>query len=175
MQAMRKTVGASSHSPSPEPARAVDELDVADAAHVFITSEEDGHPIENAFDLSRGPGGTQWVASTHGPQTLTLAFDVRQSIRAVTLEVEETAATRTQELELSRSRDGGAKFETVLRQEFTFSPAGATFERERWALDGSAVTHLRLVIRPDKGGGGRDDGHRARLTSLVVEASPASA
>lgn len=166
---MRKTVGAASTAPSREAARSRDEIDVEHAAHVFVTSEQNGHPIENAFDLRRGPGGTQWVASAHGPQTVTLAFDAPVSVRAVTLEIEEREAGRTQELELSVSRDGGGTFETVRRQEFTFSPSGATFERERWAFDGSAVTHLRLVIRPDKGSGGHDDGHRARLTSLVVE------
>ena len=39
----------------------------------------------------------------------------------------------------------------LLRQEYNFSPPGTTFEREDWAVPAEGVTHLRLVIRPDKG------------------------
>jgi hypothetical protein len=82
----------------------------------------------------------------------------------VSLEIEETQTDRTQELQLSVSSDGGQTYRELLRQEYTFSPGGATFEREEWALGGEAVTHLRLWIKPDKGG----RPGRASLTSLAL-------
>ena len=60
--------------------------------------------------------------------------------------------SRTQELHVAISRDGGHTYQTLLRQEYTFSPPGTTFEREEWAIQAEGVTHLQLVITPDKGG-----------------------
>ena len=60
--------------------------------------------------------------------------------------------------------DGGRTYGEVLRQEYHFSPPGTTFERENWEVRVEAVTHLRLVIKPDKGG----KPCRATITSLVL-------
>jgi hypothetical protein len=133
-------------------------------ATVFVTSESASHPVENAFDERRGPGGSRWIADEDGEQTLILAFDSPQTIRQICLEIEEPALSRTQELSLSMSDDGGQTYRERVRQEFTFSPPGTTFERERWSLRGEAVTHLKLVIKPDKG----NKPCRATLTSFVV-------
>jgi hypothetical protein len=143
---------------------AVGELDVAALATAFITSETAEHPLEHMFDGQRGPGSSHWLAATPGEQTLILAFDAAQRIHRVSLEIEETQTDRTQELQLSVSSDGGQTYRELLRQEYTFSPGGATFEREEWALGGEAVTHLRLWIKPDKGG----RPGRASLTSLAL-------
>jgi hypothetical protein len=140
------------------------ELDIAALATAFITSETTEHPIEQAFDGRRGPGGSRWVAATPGEQTLILAFDAPQRIHRVALEVEETEMDRTQELQLAVSGDGGQTYRELLRQEYTFSVPGTTFEREDWALDGAAVTHLRLWIKPDKSG----RPCRASVTSLAL-------
>jgi hypothetical protein len=128
------------------------ELDVATLATVAVTSETAGHPVENAFDNRRGPGGSRWVAATPGEQTLLLAFDAPQTIRQVSLEVEENQDSRTQELHLAISHDGGNTYRELLRQEFNFAPPGTTFEREAWTVAAEGVTHLRLCIKPDKGG-----------------------
>jgi hypothetical protein len=106
------------------------ELNVADLATVLVTSEASDFPVENAFDDQRGPGGSRWVAAEPGEQTLTVAFDAPQTLQRVTLEVEEREINRTQELQLSVSEDGGRTYREILRQEYTFSPSGATFERE---------------------------------------------
>lgn len=140
------------------------ELDVATLATVAVTSETADHPVENAFDYRRGPGGSRWVAETPGEQTLILAFDAPQQIRQVSLEVEETQESRTQELQLAVSQDGGNTYRELVRQEFNFSPAGTTFEREEWTVAAEAVTHLRLLIKPDKGG----RRCRASLTNLSL-------
>ena len=78
--------------------------------------------------------------------------------------MEELAISRTQELSVSVSSDGGRTYRELIRQEFNFSPPGTSFERELWSVSAGAVTHLRLEIKPDKGG------HvgRATLTSLIV-------
>ena len=128
------------------------------------SSEDPGHPVDLAFDRNRGPGGTRWIAGEPGEQTLILAFDAPQAIRRVALEVEELGVARTQELQLAVSTDGGRTYREVLRQEYNFGPPGTTFEREDWAVPAVGVTHLRLVIRPDKGG----KPGRATITSLVL-------
>jgi hypothetical protein len=52
----------------------------------------------------------------------------------------------------------------VLCQEYNFSPSGSAFEREDWVVPAEGVTHLRLQIRPDKGG----QPCRASLTTLAL-------
>jgi hypothetical protein len=93
-----------------------------------------------------------------------LAFDTPQTIRHILLEVEELEVARTQELQLCLSCDGGRTYRELLRQEYNFSPPGTIFEREDWEVQAGGVTHLRLVIRPDKGG----KPCLATLTSLVL-------
>jgi hypothetical protein len=146
------------------PPPSADEIDIAAVATVLVTSEDPGHPIDDAFDDRRGPGGSRWVAGEPGEQTVILAFDCPQAIRRVALEVEEPKVARTQELQLALSHDGGRTYREVLRQEYNFSPPGTTFEREDWAVTAEGVTHLRLHIRPDKGG----KPSRASLTTLAL-------
>ena len=146
----------------PAPSR----LDVTSIATALISSEADGHPVEHAFDAKHGPGGTRWLAGEDGEQSLILAFDSPQKFRQVVLEVEETKVSRTQELQLALSSDGGKTYRELVRQEFNFSPPNTTFEREHWQVDAQGVTHLRLVIKPDKGG----QPCRASLTSLALVA-----
>jgi hypothetical protein len=122
------------------------------------------HPIDQACDHRRRPSGSRWVAAAPGEQRLILAFDTPQTIRTISLEVEEPEVSRTQVLHVSVSSDGGQTYQELRRQEYTFSPPGTTFEREEWALTVEGVTHLQMVITPDKGG----YPGRATLTSLVV-------
>jgi len=139
-------------------------IDIAAVATVLVTSEDADHPIDHAFDDLRSPGGSRWIAGVLGEQTVILAFDSPRAIRRVAVEIEELEVARTQELQLAVSRDGGQTYREVLRQEYNFSPPGTTFEREDWAVLAAGVTHLRLVIRPDKGG----KSCRATVTSLVL-------
>jgi len=128
------------------------EKDIAALATVGVTSEATDYPIDHAFDSHRGPGGSRWVAGAPGPQRLLLTFDAPQTLRRLRLEVEEHEVSRTQDLQVAISRDGGHTYQTLLRQEYTFSPPGTTFECEEWAIPVEGVTHLQLVITPDKGG-----------------------
>ena len=83
---------------------------------------------------------------------------------AIGVEIEELAVSRTQELSLSVSSDGGRTYRELVRQEFNFSPPGTSLERELWSVSAGGVTHLRLDIKPDKG----DRAGRATLTSLTL-------
>ena len=150
------------HTASPD--ATTGEIDIAAVATVQVTSESPEHPIDQVFDDHRGPGGTRWIAGEPGQQTVILAFDDPQTINQILIEVEEPAVARTQELQLSLSCDGGRTYRELLRQEFNFSPPGTTFEREKWTVSAQGVTHLRHVIKPDKG----DKPCRATLTLLAL-------
>lgn len=147
--------------PVPQPG----EIDIAATATVQMTSEDPAHPIDNVFDHRRGPGGSRWVADEPGEQTLWLAFDTPQTMHQIILEIEELEVSRTQELWLSVSHDGGQSYRELRRQEYNFSPPGTTFEREDWTGLAEGVTHLQLWIKPDKGG----KPCRATLTALVLK------
>lgn len=137
-------------------------LDIGALATALISSEAGGHPVENMFD---GRPDTRWLAADAGEQTLILAFDAAQPLSRVALTIEERRDTRVQELDLAVSTDGGRAWRELVRQEFNFSPGGATVEAEDWRLPpGLLATHLRLRIRPDKGGGAC----RATVTSLTL-------
>lgn len=140
------------------------EISVAARSTVLVTSETSDHPIDNVFDRRNGPGGSRWVAEMPGEQTVILAFDAPQRIRKVNLEIEEQAVSRTQELVLSVSMDGGQTYRELVRQEYNFSSPDSTFEREEWTVSADMVTHLRLWIKPDKG----NKVCKATLTSLVL-------
>jgi hypothetical protein len=145
-------------------AAGTDRLDIPTLATVLVTSESAEHPVDHLFDGRDGPGGTRWVASTEGEQTLILRFDTPQTIREVTLEAEEPFASRTQVITLALSQDGGQTYREVLRQEFNFSAPATTFEREVWNVPAANLTGLRVTVKPDKGGGPS----RASLTSLSL-------
>jgi hypothetical protein len=131
-------------------------------AEVQASSEAEGHPILLAFDEGMGPGGTYWKAGDPGEQRITVTFREPCTLAQITMEVEEREIARTQEVQLAVSTDGGQTFRELVRQEFNFSPDGATWEQETWRVPQDPVTHVKLVIKPDKGRADRC----ARLTSL---------
>lgn len=147
------------------PVRRIAEKDIAAIAAVLVSSEDPDHPIDNAFDDQRGPGGSRWIAEQTGEQTVIVAFDTPQTLRRMCIEVEEPDISRTQELAVSVSDDGGQTYRELVRQEYNFSPPGTTHELEEWSIRADRVSHLRLIIKPDKGG----KPSRATLTTLALE------
>jgi hypothetical protein len=139
--------------------------DIAAVATVLVSSEDPRHPIDYAFDGQRGPGASRWIAAQSGEQTLMLAFDTPQTIRKILVEVEEPSISRTQEMAVSISQDGGQTYRELIRQEYNFSPPGTAVEHEEWLVKADAISHLQLKIKPDKGG----QAGRATLTTLAVE------
>jgi hypothetical protein len=140
------------------------EIPIHAVATIFVTSESIDHPIDYAFDSQRGPGATRWIAAQSGEQSIIVAFDRPQTVHHVHLEIEEPETNRTQELQLALSTDWGRTYRELRRQEYNFNPDNTTFEHEDWAILEQDVTHLRLCIKPDKGG----KACRASLTSLAV-------
>ncbi len=150
--------------PSRDPAPLEGEIPIADVATVQVTSEQADHPIDHAFDRSRGPGGSRWVAGAPGEQSVTLLFDSPQTIRRIAVEVEELAVGRTQELALSVSSDGGRPIESSSGRSSTSAHRARASSASSGRSPSDAVTHLRLDIKPDKGG----RVGLASLTSLSV-------
>lgn len=139
-------------SPPPDgpPPRDGDWLELERLATVEVSSEDPGHPVEGA--LLGGPAG--WRAAAPGPQTIRLVFDEPLALRLVRLRFEEPHAERTQEFVLRWSADGGRSFREVVRQQYGFSPGGATREVEEYRVELSGVAALELAIVPDLRGGG---------------------
>lgn len=125
-------------------------LDVDMLADVELTSEEAAHPVEAALTSGDGSG---WRASERGTQSIRLVFHHPQSLRRIRLRFDEADTERTQEFTLRWSPDGGRTFREVVRQQYTFSPAGSTSEVEDLKVDLVAVTALELTIIPDQRGG----------------------
>jgi len=125
-------------------------LAVENLAQVELTSEDPAHPIEAAFNSGRDGG---WRASEPGTQTIRLLFNQPQPLRRIRLHFLEPTAERTQEFSLRWSPDGGRSFREVVRQQYTFSPGGATSEIEELEVDLAGVTVLELTIIPDQGRG----------------------
>jgi hypothetical protein len=143
------------------------EIDIARHAVLAYTSDDLEHPIENLIDGHYGPGSTFWAgAKPNTMERIVVEFDHPQSVSWMIYEVEDCVCARTQEVRVEVSSDGGRTYRQVLVQEYTFSPAGATFQREVQRLNLPPMSHLRLTIVPDKNGSGP-----AKLNSLRLFAS----
>jgi hypothetical protein len=124
-------------------------LDFEPIAQVRLTSEDPLHPVEGALQ----PGaGTGWRAGEPGEQTIWIDFDAPQSVRRIYLRFE-VDEPRTQEFVLRWSNDHGATYRELVRQQFSFAPAGARIEEEEYAVELNGVTGLSLTIVPDIAGG----------------------
>ena len=143
-------------------ARAADEVDIASCATIAYSSEDPAHPVEHLLDGRSGPGATRWISARPDViEQIVVEFDQPQTISRLMYEVEEAVRERTQEVRVEVSEDGGRTYRQILVQEYTFSPRGATYQREEQRLNLHQVSHLRLMIVPSKSGSGT-----ATLTSL---------
>jgi hypothetical protein len=125
-------------------------LDLEPLVQVEITSEDAAHPIEFALLPSRG---SEWRAAGPGEQTIRILFAHPQRLRRIWLKFIEPVIERTQEYVLRWSPDGGQSFREIVRQQWNFSPQGATCEMEDHRVDLSGATVLELSIIPDISGG----------------------
>ena len=136
-------------------ARAVDEIDIVSCATIAYSSEDPAHPIEHMLDGRSGPGATRWISAR--PDTIehiVVEFDHPQPISRLVYEVEEAMRERTQEVRVEVSEDEGRTYRQILVQEYTFSPGGATYQREDQRLNLPRASRLRLTIVPNKNGSG---------------------
>ena len=127
-----------------------DWLNVEGLAEVEITSEDGAHPIESALLPGRTSG---WRAAVPGKQTIRLVFAHPQRLQRIWLNFVEPRTERTQEYVLRWSPDSGQSFREIVRQQWNFSPQGATSETEDHHVELLAVTVLELSIIPDTSGG----------------------
>ena len=135
-------------------APATGEIDLRAKATFGYSSEDPDHPIQNLVDGSPAVTGTRWAsARPDTTERILIEFDTPQSISRIIYEVLETECSRTQEVRMEASEDGET-YRQILVQEYSFSPAGSTFEREDLRFNLKQVTHLRLTIVPKKSGSG---------------------
>jgi hypothetical protein len=136
-------------------------LVLEEVAEVVVTSEDPNAPIEAA--LVEG-SGSHWRAAGPGEQSIRLRFDQPQDIQLIQVVFDETEHARVQEFVLQWSNDGDRTFQPVVRQQFSFSPSGATHETENYRVNLAGLTDLDLHIVPDVSGGPRV----ATLSSLRI-------
>jgi hypothetical protein len=121
-------------------------LDLAEVARVELSSEDPEHPFEEALRVETPLG---WKASAPGPEVLRLSFDDATSIRRIRLQFWEKCVERSQEIALFATFADKPRKELV-RQQYVFSPKGATIEIEDYFFDLKDVTSIELQIDPGR-------------------------
>jgi hypothetical protein len=119
-------------------------LDLEQIATVEVTSEDPHFPVESVFDSDIG-----WRASQDGEQQLRIIFDEPTTLHRIQLDFVESETERTQEFSIRWSSAEGGPTREVVRQQWTFSPAGSTGETEYYEVNLEGVSVLELAIRPD--------------------------
>ena len=127
-----------------------DWLELDTLARVEVTSEDAAHPIESAL---LNIDGTGWRAESPGKQTIRLFFEVPQQLRRIRLLFREVKEARTQEFVLRWSPTTEGSWRDVVRQQYHFSPSGATEEIEQYQVQLEDVAGLELTIIPNVSGG----------------------
>src|SRR5215472_15468357 len=108
---MRKRLISTSRATAP--AQSHEWLELGQAALVEVTSEAEGHSIEEAL-LNDGSGG--WRAGVPGVQTIRLLFDQPQTIKIIRLVFREEECARTQEFVLRWLPNGSSTWRDIVRQ-----------------------------------------------------------
>lgn len=114
-------------------------------AEVAVTSEDPDHPVDAMLS-----GGREWRAGETGEQTIRLTFGEPQNVSRIFLRFVEKELERTQEFFLGWTGGDEKSFRNLLRQQWTFSPQGATEEVEQYNVDLPAVRAIELTIRPGR-------------------------
>jgi hypothetical protein len=123
-----------------------DWLHVEGLAEVEVTSEALAYPVECALLPEPSAG---WRAGGPGPQTIKLHFRPPQRLTRIWLTFVESERERTQQYTLRWSSDYGESFHEIVRQQWNFSPHGATREIEDHYVNLPSVAILELKIIPD--------------------------
>jgi len=144
---MRKRIFTSARQGAVQPDD--DWLNLDQLVEVELSSEDATHPIESALLPGRTSG---WRAAEAGTQTIRLRFDAARPLKRIWLHFAEHRVERTQAYVLRWSPDGGKTWHDIVRQQWNFSPNGATAEVEDHRVELPGVTVLELSIDPDIGG-----------------------
>ena len=125
-------------------------LDLEQIATIEVTSEDPHFPVEAVFESDSGVG---WCASQDGEQQLRIIFDEPTTLHRMQLRFVEPEVERTQEFTIRWSSAQSGPPRDVVRQQWTFSPAGSTSEVEHYVVNLERVAVLELSIRPDLNNG----------------------
>jgi uncharacterized protein (DUF736 family) len=125
-------------------------LDLEQIATIEVTSEDPHFPVEAVFESDSGVG---WRASQDGEQQLRIIFDEPTTLHRMHLHFVEPEVERTQEFIIRWSSAQGGPPRDVVRQQWTFSPAGSTSEVEHYDVNLERVAALELSITPDLNNG----------------------
>jgi hypothetical protein len=125
-------------------------IDVPAVARVDASSEDPQFTIGHAFS---GMASVGWRAANPGAQVIDGRFRKPRDLTRIRLVFEDPREARTQEFTISWSSRRGEMHGEVVRQQFNFSPGGATQELEDYRVELRAVETLRIRIVPDIGGG----------------------
>ena len=136
-------------------------LDLQQIATVEVSSEDPHFPVEAVFESDSGIG---WRASQDGEQQLRIIFDEPTTLHRMQLHFVEPEVERTQEFIIRWSSAQGGPPRDVVRQQWTFSPAGSTSEVEHYDVNLERVSVLELPIRPNS----NNETGRATLVSWRV-------
>lgn len=139
----------------------VEWLTISKVARLRASSEDESHPVRGV--LADGTDA-EWRAGAPGAQAITLRFHQPRDVARIRLVIVDPDQERTQELTVSWSSHRGETHRTVIRQQFNFSPSGATTEVEDYEVDLRDASAIEVRIVPDISG--KDA--RARLTELRV-------
>jgi hypothetical protein len=135
---------------SPGEGKVPDWIDLEQDAEVEITSETSSHPIEGALSFSESGG---WQADAAGEQTIRIFFPEPRPLKQARIVFEERECERTQQFVLRVAASPNGPWRELARQQFNFSPGGATREQEDYRIDLPAVATLEISIVPDISGG----------------------
>ena len=127
--------------------------------------------LDSVADVTIVAGGRRaaraprcWSADIAGEQTIEIRFHQPTPVHRLRVVSSEVEQARTQAMTIWASSHRGERHREVLRQQFNFSPNGATEEVEEYALQLEDVSTLQLRIVPSI-----DGRHSvARVTELCV-------
>jgi len=123
-------------------------LDLRSLAHARASSEDHMHRIDHALSADTQ---AHWRAAEPGEQVIELHFRQPHHLRRIRLVFVEKVAGRTQQFTIRWSARRGEVHGEVVRQQFNFSPSGATCEIEDYRVDLPDVERLEIRVVPDIG------------------------
>lgn len=113
-------------------------LDLDAVADVTITAR--GERLARA--------GSMWSADCPGEQMIEIRFHYPTAVRRLRVRSTETEVSRTQQMTVWACLHRGERHREVVRQQFNFSPDGATEEIEEYGLELDAVSAIQLRVVP---------------------------
>ena len=160
---MRKSIV----SPAAAPGSPIHEAwrDIVRIPRVEMTSEDEAIPIDQALGKIASTG---WRAAAPGPQVIRLHFDEPLTIRRIQVHFVEPATERSQEIAIFVNDGSAPTLREVARQQWNFSPAGATEEIEDYPVSLTGITVLELRIDPDRSHDPAQSQSYATLASLKI-------